>query len=46
MPHWICGTPELVGKKSGMLFVDDFVGVSDSEEHLQKLIDVTVVNGG
>ena len=25
---------------SGMLFADDFVGVSDSEEHLQKLIDV------
>ena len=23
---------------SGMLFVDDFVGVSDSEEQLQKLI--------
>ena len=23
-----------------MLFADDFVGVSDSEEHLQKLIDV------
>ena len=33
-----------------MLFADDFVGVSDSEEHLQKLIDVvhmlTVLNGG
>ena len=25
---------------SGMLFADDFVGVSDSKEHLQKLIDV------
>ena len=23
----------------GMLFADDFVGVSDSEEYLQKLID-------
>ena len=29
----------------GMLFADDFVGVSDSKESLQKLIDVTVVNG-
>ena len=29
------------GKKiGGMLFVDDFVGVSDSKESLQKLIDV------
>ena len=24
----------------GMLFVDDFIGVSDSKESLQKLIDV------
>ena len=33
---------------SGMLFADDFVGISDSEEQLQKLIDVVliVVNGG
>ena len=33
----------------GMLFADDFIGVSDSKESLQKLIDVvyivTVVNG-
>ena len=32
----------------GMLFADDFVGISDSKESLQKLIDVyivTVVNG-
>ena len=29
----------------GMLFANDFVGVSDSGEELQKLIDVTVVNG-
>ena len=29
------------GKKiGGMLFTDDFVGVSDSKESLQKLIDV------
>ena len=29
------------GKKvGGMLFADDFVGVSDSKESLQKLIDV------
>ena len=29
------------GKKiGGMLFADDFVGVSDSQESLQKLIDV------
>ena len=28
---------------SGLLFADDFVGVSDSKENLQKLIDV--VNG-
>ena len=28
---------EMIG---GMLFADDFVGVSDSEEQLQKLIDV------
>ena len=29
------------GKKTGgMLFADDFVGVSDSKESLQKLIDV------
>ena len=29
------------GKRiSGMLFADDFVGVSESEEDLQKLIDV------
>ena len=25
---------------SGLLFADDFVGVSDSKENLQKLIDV------
>ena len=31
------GTAEKVG---GMLFTDDFVGVSDSKEGLQKLIDV------
>ena len=28
------------GKIVGMLFADDFVGVSDSKEQLQKLIDV------
>ena len=28
------------GKIGGMLFADDFVGVSDSKEQLQKLIDV------
>ena len=28
----------------GMLFADDFVGVSDSGEELQKLIDVVHVN--
>ena len=27
------------------MFADDFVGVSDSKASLQKLIDVTVVNG-
>ena len=30
----------------GMLFADDFVGISDSKESLQKLLDIfTVVNG-
>ena len=29
----------------GMLFADDFVGISDSKESLQKLYIVTVVNG-
>ena len=37
------------GKRiSGMLFADDFAGVSDSKEHLQKLIDVVLnmlING-
>ena len=27
----------------GMLFADDFVGVSDSKESLQKLIDVVLL---
>ena len=27
-------------EKAGILFADDFVGVSDSKEKLQKLIDV------
>ena len=27
---------------TGMLFADDFVGVSDSRENLQKLIDVVL----
>ena len=31
------------GKIGGMLFADDFVGVSDSKEQLQKLIDVAIV---
>ena len=29
-----------LGKVGGMLFADDFVGLSDSKEQLQKLIDV------
>ena len=29
-------------KVGGMLFADDFVGVSDSRESLQKLIDIVV----
>ena len=29
----------------GMLFADDFVGISDSKESLLKLYIVTVVNG-
>ena len=34
------------GKRvGGMLFADDFVGVSDSRESLQKLIDDTVISG-
>ena len=28
------------GRIGGMLFADDFVGLSDSKEQLQKLIDV------
>ena len=28
------------GKIAGMLFANDFVGVSDSKEQLQKLIDI------
>ena len=30
----------------GMLFADDFAGVSNSEEELQRLIMPIVVNGG
>ena len=32
------------GRIGGMLFADDFVGLSDSKEQLQKLIDVVCNN--
>ena len=35
-----------VKRVGGMLFADDFVGVSDSRESLQKLIDVVHVISG
>ena len=34
------------GRIEGMLFADDFSGVSDSKEQLQKLIDVAIVISG